>query len=671
MMQRPESAAQWFQLGMSQLRSQQWVAALHSFTETCNLAPGHKAAWNNRGNLLLDQGQAPEALACFERACALAPLEPSGHNNKGNALRDLSRLEEALAAYSRALHLDPKHLEALNNRGNVYSQLMRIDLAMQDFGAALAVAPEFSVTHRNIAHALTHQRAFALAKKHFERSLQMNPDDPLTHCFYGHLQRECGDLPGAQHSYEAAYRLNPHLEYIESLCAQAQVQRCDWRCLSERIDRIAANIQSGKRACLPFVAMGLLDEPALQLKAAQALVRAATPAAPQLGTVPKRRAAAKIRLGYFSADFHNHATAWLMAQLFELHDREVFELFAFSFGPPSEDEMRQRVSRAFDHFIDVNALSDLQVAQLSRERGIDIAIDLKGHSKDSRLGMLAQRCAPVQVNYLVYPGSIGGPYMDYIIADEIVIPRTDDAHYLEAVVRLPHSYQCNDATKVVAPQQFSRRELGLPEDAFVYCCFNNSYKILPATFALWMRILRQVPQSVLWLLEDNPDVRVNLRQHASAAGIDPLRLVFAPRLKLPLHLARHRAADLFLDTLPCNAHTTASDALWAGLPVLTLIGKAFAGRVAASLLTAIGLPELITNSAQEYEALAVNLANNPSAHANLKAKLARQRDVYPLFDTPLLCKNLELIYLEMQSRHEQGLAPAPIDLWPPAQRGTG
>jgi predicted O-linked N-acetylglucosamine transferase (SPINDLY family) len=346
-----------------------------------------------------------------------------------------------------------------------------------------------------------------------------------------------------------------------------------------------------------------------------------------------------------------------MAELFELHDKNRFELIGFSFGPIMNDEMRQRLEKSFDQFIEVNNKSDIEIAQLSRSLTIDIAVDLKGFTEDSRTSIFSYRAAPIQVNYLGYPGTMGCEYMDYIIADKTLIPADLQSNYSEKVVYLPDSYQVNDRNRVISEKQFTRQELGLPESRFVFCCFNNNYKILPATFASWMRILKSVEGSVLWLLQDNLWVENSLKNSAQHCGVDPERLVFAQRINLSEHLARHRQADLFLDTFPYNAHTTASDALWTGcLPVLTLMGKSFASRVAASLLHAIGLPELVTNSQSAYEALAIELAKNPEKLNAIRIKLASNRLTSPLFDTPLFTKNLEAAFLEIYERYHAGLA---------------
>ena len=353
-----------------------------------------------------------------------------------------------------------------------------------------------------------------------------------------------------------------------------------------------------------------------------------------------------------------------MAGLFEQHDRARFEVVGFSFGPDKKEAMRDRVAASFDRFIDVRDRSDRDVALLARNLDIDIAVDLKGFTTDSRWKIFAHRAAPLQVNYLGYPGTMGADYMDYIIADRVLIPDDSGKYYSENIIYLPHSYQANDRKRPIAERLFTRQELRLPDSGFVYCCFNNNYKITPAIFDGWMRILGQVRDSVLWLLADNPWAERNLRREAAARGVAAERLVFAGRLPAAEHLARQRAADLFLDTLPYNAHTTASDALWAGLPVLTRAGTSFPSRVAASLLTAIDLPELITTTPEDYERRAIELARNPEQLSAIRARLARNRLTTPLFDTGLFARHIETAYVQMYERYQAGLAPAPIHVAP-------
>jgi predicted O-linked N-acetylglucosamine transferase (SPINDLY family) len=365
----------------------------------------------------------------------------------------------------------------------------------------------------------------------------------------------------------------------------------------------------------------------------------------------------RIRIAYVSADFHQHATSYLTAGMFECHDKSRFEITAISIGPDDNSEIRQRLKDSFDYFIDVTALSEDQIASRIRDSEIDIVVDLKGFTQDARTGVFAHRPAPIQVNYLGYPGTLGAKYIDYIIADRNVIPEDQQKFYSEKIVYMPNSYQVNDTKRLTADVIFTRPELGLPPTGFVFCCFNNNYKITPHVFDCWMRVLKQVEGGVLWLLEANAKAAGNLRREAAARGVNAERLIFARKRPLSEHLARYRLADLFLDTLPCNAHTTASDALWAGLPVLTCSGETFASRVAASLLHAIHLPQLATTTLEDYESLAIELAKHPNKLKEIKQKLADNRLTTPLFDTKLFTKHIEAAYTAMYERYRAGLAP--------------
>jgi predicted O-linked N-acetylglucosamine transferase (SPINDLY family) len=390
-------------------------------------------------------------------------------------------------------------------------------------------------------------------------------------------------------------------------------------------------------------------------------VREEHPGNRALPAVLKHPSRDKIRIGYFSADFYDHPVAALMAETFEAHDRSRYEVTAFSFGLDTQDGMRRRMERAFDRFLDVRGKSDQDIALLARSVGIDIAVDLAGYTGGSRTGIFALRAAPIQVNYLGYPGTMGAEYMDYLIGDRTVVPEAQQRHYTEKIVYLPHSYLPHDSSRTISETVFTREELGLPPTGFVFCCFNNSYKITPSTFDSWMRILSQVENSVLWLSQNNPTAASNLRREAARRGVNAERLIFANRMaSLTDHLARHRVADLFLDTLPYNAHATAIDALWAGLPVLTCVGEGFAARVAASLLTAIELPELITSTAEQYEELAVQLAANPQRLALIRQKLASNRLKTPLFDTRAFTRHLEAAYARIHERCQANLPPEHI-----------
>jgi predicted O-linked N-acetylglucosamine transferase (SPINDLY family) len=476
----------------------------------------------------------------------------------------------------------------------------------------------------------------------------------------GNALKDLRRLEQSAKCYAQALECNPSHEYLLGMVAYAKQTICDWQGLPELIERTRRGIESQERVVLPFVALCLADEPELQLKAAQIYwgsAHAKIDSDPLPSHPLSSKTSAKIRLAYYSADFYNHATSYLMAQLFELHDRNRFEVLGFSFGGRRDDEMARRVSRSFDAFIDVSDLTDQQVFERSREMGVDVAIDLKGYTKGARPGIFAKRLAPVQVNYLGYPGTMGSRYFDYILADERVLPQALWHLVAEKVACLPHSYQVNDAKREISGANFDRDDLGLPESGFVFCCFNNSYKISQAVFDDWCEIMRRVPSSVLWLMQDSEAAAANLRHQGSLRGIAPERFVFARRMNLPEHLARHKAADLFLDTLPVNAHTTASDALWAGLPLLTREGQSFAGRVAASLLQALGLPELVTQDRQAYIDKAVALATAPERLQAIRSRLEASRLIAPLFDAKRFARNMEDALGQMHERATAGLEP--------------
>jgi predicted O-linked N-acetylglucosamine transferase (SPINDLY family) len=396
--------------------------------------------------------------------------------------------------------------------------------------------------------------------------------------------------------------------------------------------------------------------------AAEIWVRARHPSIHSLPEIARRPRRDKIRVGYFSSDFRDHALSHLMAEMFERHDRSRFEVTAFSFAPPSQTEIQQRLRAAFDRFVDVWDLLDKDVTALARNAEIDIAVDLNGFTTGSRTDIFAMRAAPIQVSYMGYAGTMGADYIDYLIADETVIPVPHQRHYTEKIGYMPDTYFVRDTRQHPPSSVSSRSEAGLPEQGFVFCCFNNNQKIRPDIFDEWMRILKRVPNSVLWLLEDNEIAADNLRKESESRGVDSKRLVFAKRTAVPAHLARHRLADLFLDTLPFNGHTTASDALWMGLPVLTRIGETFAGRVAASLLFAAGLPELITQTPEAYETLAVEIATNPAKLGAIKRKLADNRLATAVFDVSLFTRHMEAAYVAMVSRYQAGLPPDHIHL---------
>lgn len=602
----------------------QYAEAVASYDQALTLAPDWPEALTNCGNALHELKRYDEALINYDKAIALMPGVAMLHNNRGNLLRDMRRWGEAFASLDRALAIEPRYIDAIINRGNILQDLERLDEALAAFDLALSLEPDHLAALNNCANVLRDLRRHEEAATTVARLLKLAPD----------------------------------WDYAPGLLFQSLRHVCDWSDYQQHATRIVECVRAGKKADIPFAFLAVSGLASDQLQCALAYAAHRYPASVAPLWTGERYRHDRIRVAYLSADFHNHATAYLMAGLFERHDRQKFEITAISFGPDIQDEMRARLQTAFESFIDVRDQGDREVALMLRNMEIDIAVDLKGFTADCRAGIFAHRPAPIQVNYLGYPGTMGTDYMDYILGDRWVIPVEHRSYYTEKIVYLPDTYQVNDCTRAIAESKLTRKEAGLPEAGFVFCCFNNNYKITPEVFGIWMRLLERAPHSVLWLLDSNPASTRNLRREAERRGIAPERLVFAPYAKMDEHLARHRLADLFLDTLPYNAHTTASDALWAGLPVLTLAGDAFAARVAASLLAAAGLPELITHSVERYEALALQLAENALLLADVRARLDRNRTTCPLFDTGRFQRHIESAFVTMWERYQCGELPA-------------
>ena len=634
-----------------------WVEAEQLCRRVLNAKPGHFDALTLLGIIAAQTGHATEAAALFSHARDANPNEPAAHNNLGNVLKELKRFDEALACYGQAIKLAPGYAEAYFNRGIALKELRRWDEALNSYDRAIMLKPGYADAYTNRGLVLKELKRWDEALDSYDQAIKLNPGLAEAHSNRGIALKNLKRLDQALDSFGRAMQLKPDLEFLYGDWLHTKMTLCDWGGIEYPFAECVKRIERGEKAIAPFPLLALTGSLQLQRRAAEIWVNGQQPASPALPAIAKSTRRGKIRIGYYSADYHNHATTYLMAGLFERHDRNRFDLVAFSYGPDQNDDMRKRVSAAFDQFVDVRTKSDQEVALLSRNMGIDIAVDLKGFTQDQRVGIFSYRAAPIQVNYLGYPGTMGAEYIDYLIADRTLIPGASQQHYSEKIVYLPNSYQVNDRKRQIADKRFSREELGLPQAGFVFCCFNNSYKITPGTFDGWMRILKQVDGSVLWLLEDHPAAAGNLRKEAEARGVSADRLIFARRMPLSEHLARQRAADLFIDTLPCNAHTTASDALWAGLPVLTCAGEAFASRVAASLLHAIHLPELITSTQEEYEQLAIALATDPGRLAGIGQKLEANRLTTPLFDTDLFAKHIEAAYTQMYERYQADLPP--------------
>ena len=636
----------------------QHEGALDSLNRVVALNPNIAQAWNNRGGALFVLQRWAEAVESYDRALALKPDYADAWKNRATALVMLQRADEALASFDKATALAPQDTDALRGRADLLFQLNRNLDAAYAYEPYVKLRPDDAEAWGRFGSALQKERKLIEALACYGRAVALAPGDPAVRLNRANLCFEIERFDEAAADYETARNGDPACPpYVTGYLTISRLHACDWRNLKEERAKIAEAIRRGLFVLDPIGNATLSDSPEEQLAFARVwATQKYRPAdVPLWRGEPYRHD--KIRVAYLSADLRNHATAFLMAGVFESHDRTRFETTALSFGANDKSPMRARLEAAFDRFVDVRDYSDLESASLLRQGEVDIVVDLKGYTAEARPGILAQRPAPIQAHYLGYPGSMAADYVDYLIADRIVIPEDHRPYYTERIAYLPDTYQCNDSKRQISERVQRRSELGLPEHGFVFCCFNNNHKILPEMFDVWMRILRTVDNSVLWLLQDNQAVLRNLWREAEARGVSPERLVFARRVTPAEHLARQRLADLFLDTLPYNAHTTCSDALWAGLPVLTVLGTSFAGRVAASLLTAIGMPELIADSLESYEALAVQLARNPRALSAIKEKLQRNRDREPLFDTARFTRNLEAAYVTMWERHQRGLSP--------------
>jgi protein O-GlcNAc transferase len=633
--------------------------ALDSYARALTIKPDYAEAHNNRGVALQELKRFEEALDSYALALKLKPDYAEAHSNRGNTLRELKRFEEALDSHARAIKAG--HAEAHNNRGITLQELKRFEEALDSYARALTIKPDYAEAHNNRGNTLRELKRFEEALDSYALALKLKPDYAEAHNNRGVTLRELKRFEEALDSYALALNIQSNGDWLYGTWLHANMHLCNWSDFESRIANLAAKIQQAKKATLPFSVLGLIDSLTLQRQAAGTWVREKYPPSRILPPLGKRRRGERIRIGYFSPDYREHPVSLLAAQLFEMHDRRRFEVTGFSFGADTQDAMRKRLERGFERFVDVRKNSDQEIAQLARGMGIDIAVDLGGFTQDGRPQIFALRAAPVQVGYLGYSGTSGAPYMDYLIADATLIPAESRAHYSEQIIYLPHSYMPRDSKQCIAEKVFTREELGLPQRGFVYCCFNNSYKISPGSFDGWMRILKQVPGGVLWLTQGNATAVDNLRQEAQRRGVAGERLIFAPRMaSMEEHLARHRAADLFIDTLPCNAHTTASDALWAGLPVLTRMGESFAARVAASLLYAIGLPELVTTTQEQYESTAIELAGDPARLAQFKDRLHQNRLSMPLFATEQFTRHLENSYTQIYERYQADSSPEHI-----------
>ena len=641
----------YYYLGNTYKDLTQFDNAVESYEKAISLKPDFAEAYNNLGNTYKDLTQFDNAVESYEKAISLKPDFAEAYNNLGILLKNHDQYLEARNNFQKVIELRPNYAEAHNNLGLTLMNLGQFIGAHDCYKKAISINPNYSYSYNNLGTVLSVLGKTKAAIKSYENAIKIKPDYAEAYNNLGNVLRNKRKRVEALECFEKAYSIKPEINYLLGAILNTKMHLCIWDDFELNLIELALKISQKEMVMGPFALKALVDDPSLQKQATEIFVNDQFKKNFYNSGVKFENKNSKIRVGYFSADYKIHPTSYLCAELFETHDRNKFEIHAFSYTKRTKDKMNLRIKEGVDYFHDVLSMSNEDLVKLSRSLKIDIAVDLGGYTANSRTKVFAMSLAPIQVNYLGYPGSMHAEYIDYLVADLTLIPKNMQKYYSEKIVYMPDSYQVNISNQTVEDAELTRQELDLPEKGFVFCCFNNAYKITPSIFSIWMNILKQVDGSVLWLLVNNETSIKNLKKEANSLGIDAQRLVFAPYISSEKHLNRIRYADLFLDTLPYNAHTTSSDALRMGLPVLTNIGKSFASRVAASLLNAVGMTELITTSDEDYASLAIELALNPKKYKSVKDKLVSNISSAPLFKIKKFTKHLESAYLEMYDKN--------------------
>ena len=612
-------------LGTIKLQKNNLEDGIHLIEKSLEIDPKQPNALNNLGVFLQKHNRSLEAFDRYNRAIAIESNYPEAYSNRGNALMDLNRFDEALDSYNHAIRIKPDYAQAFSNRGNALKELNRLNDAHESYSKAIEL-------NSNYANAFSNR---------------------------GEVLKKLGLKEASIDDYQRSLELNPEIEYIKGELINTKMHLCIWNNFNSQVSELIDQIKNDKKVSNPFPLLSLVDELSILKKVSEIYVNDKYSSIKKLKFQSFKQNKSKIKIGYFSPDFRKHPVATLSAEIYELHDKDNFEIHGFYFGPDTNDEMNIRIRAGVDYFHDISSLSNEDAVNLTRGLGIDIAVDLTGFTELHRTAIFAMRVAPIQVNYIGFLGTMGSNFHDYILADLNIIPIENRKYYSEKIAYLS-SYQANDSKRIHPEIDFKRQDLGLPEKSFIFCCFNNTYKITPEIFDSWATILKAVKGSIMFIYVDNELAKINLKKEISSRKVDPSRLFFGEYLPFSDYLARYRVMDLFLDTYPYNAGTTASDALWMGLPVLTLSGNSFPSRMAASLLRAINLPELITSNKSEYEAMAIELGINSKKINSIKNNLANNIDSTPLFNSGKFTKNLESIYSKMFERLVNRLGPDDI-----------
>jgi len=658
---KPDYVEAQYSLGIMQQDLGQLEAAIKCYEAVLAIKPNFADAFNNLGTSFLDLGQFNEAAKSYKSALKINPDSVEVINNLGIAFYKLHQFEDAIECYERAISLKPDFADTYNNIGIVFLDLGQFNEAANSYKLALKINPNSVEANNNLGIAFYKLHKFEDAVECYEKAISLKPNFVDAYANLASVMKDLNRFDEALAIYESEIILNSNLDFILGELFYIKMHLCIWDDLSTRLNELTNKINNSEKVISPFILLALIDDPEIQRKTAEIYANDKfqdNNALPLIGIYPKH---SKIRIGYFSADFREHPVSSLTAELYETHDRSKFEIYAFSLGPNTNDEMNLRIKAGVDHFHDAHSMSHKEIVMLVRSLEIDIAIDLGGYTQNARTEIFAMSAAPIQASYIGVLSTMGVNCYDYLLSGQGMIPESNQKYYTEKIVYLP-SYQVNDSKEILPKKIFTRKELGIPEKGFIFCCFNHTYKIMPIVFDSWARILKDVKESVLFIYVDNELAKTNLLREITVRGIAPSRLIFGGRLPRAEYLARYRVADLFLDTRPYNAGTTASDALRMGLPVLTLEGASFNSREAASILRSLNLPELITSSDKDYEEVAVELGNDPDKLKLIKEKLASNLATAPLYDTPLFTKNLESAFVQMYYRYQQGLEPKHIYL---------
>jgi len=658
---KPDYIEAQYSLGLTQQDLGQFKAAIKCYEMVIANRPNFADVYNSLGIAFLDFGQFDEAVKSYKAAIKLKPNFLEAINNLGIAFYKLNQLDKAIKFYEQAISLNPDFIDAYNNIGIALFEGGQPNDAIKFYEKVLKIDPNYAEAYNNIGNALKKLLQKNDAVKFYEKAIDLKPNYIDAYANLAAVMLDLNRLDEALIIYESTIIQNSKLEFILGELMHIKMHLCIWDDFPSKLNLLRKKINNSEKVLSPFLLLALIDDPELQRKNAEIYANDLSSISHDLPRIGLYQRHKRIRVAYFSADFRDHPVAHLTSELYELHDRKKFEIYAFSFGPDTKDLMNIRIKAGVDHFYDVRKQSDKDIVMLVRSFEIDIAIDLGGYTADSRTGIFAMSAAPIQASYIGVLSTMGADYYDYLLAGHGMIPKINQKYFSEKIVYLP-SYQVNKSKELPPEISLTRKELGLPEEGFIFCCFNNTYKITPTVFDSWARILTNVKESVLFIYVDNESAKTNLSKEIIARGINPRRLIFGGKLPREKYLARYQVADLFLDTRPYNAGTTASDALRMGLPVLTLEGNSFNSREAASIIRALNLPELITTSERDYESVAIELATDPEKLKLIKEALINNLSIASLYDTPLFTKNIESAYTQMYERYLQGLGPNHIYL---------